>query len=363
MRELRSKIHRFVRDNKDPIRESRPELDRELINNRQRDNATMLLQIADTIGPRCGERAREAIKRITGGDILDANEMLLGDIASILTDPEIVVGDPAKPIGAGNCVFSGDLCDLIGQYFPHREAYVGFTQARLAAMLSRFDIAPEPRCKRRGKSVLHWYRRDAFDEWFVRYGLVEPADETVVDPMPEGAADDISAEPATPLPKEADCSSVAAADANVATGCETTGDGRSNPPTPGQPPEPEPVADAYPNAKVVEPKRGDKKRLDRLRRAVDAFVRKGRVQPENVVFVSSDIWIVRNDNGCSLARINGSDELSLLRIEPPGLVAHNDEGVIVNGEVTLSLTETDYMRVRPLVNKARKVIEVLGIAS
>ena len=126
---------------------------------------------------------------MTSGETRDPNEMLLGDVAAILTDPEVLVGDPAKPIGTDNVVFTGDLCDLIVQYFPYRETYQGFTQARLATMLRHFDIEPEPRCKRRGKQVLHWYRRDAFDPWFVRYGLVEQADETVVNALPEGATD------------------------------------------------------------------------------------------------------------------------------------------------------------------------------
>jgi hypothetical protein len=64
-RELRSQILRWVIDNKEAIRECRSQLDRDLFNNRQRDNATMLLQIADCIGPHCGADAREAIKKLT----------------------------------------------------------------------------------------------------------------------------------------------------------------------------------------------------------------------------------------------------------------------------------------------------------
>ena len=59
MRELRSQIHRWVKDNREAIRYCRPDLGRDLMNNRQRDNTTMLLQIADTVGPQCavkGER-------------------------------------------------------------------------------------------------------------------------------------------------------------------------------------------------------------------------------------------------------------------------------------------------------------------
>jgi hypothetical protein len=177
MREMRSQIHRWVSDHKDAIRECRPDLDRDLFNNRSRDNSTTLLQIADVIGPECAKRSREAIKAMTRGDVLDANETLLGDIATILTDKDIRVGDPPQRVGHDNAAFSTDLCTLLIEHFPHREIYTGFTPARLATMLRNFDIEPEPRCRRRGKQVLHYYRRDAFDEWLIRYGFADPSDE------------------------------------------------------------------------------------------------------------------------------------------------------------------------------------------
>jgi hypothetical protein len=86
-----------VKDNREAIRYCRPDLGRDLMHNRQRDNATMLLQIADTIGPKCSARAREAIKLLTRSDTRDPNEMLLGDIATILTDPTILVGNTGDP--------------------------------------------------------------------------------------------------------------------------------------------------------------------------------------------------------------------------------------------------------------------------
>jgi len=73
----------------------------------------MLLQIADVLGKDCGARLREAIKTMTGDDHMDNNELLLGDIASILLGPQVMVDDPPKPIGEGKYVFSGDLCELI----------------------------------------------------------------------------------------------------------------------------------------------------------------------------------------------------------------------------------------------------------
>ncbi len=76
---------------------------------------------------------------MTRGDAQDIYEVLLEDIATILLDPEVMVnyagtGQPPniRHIGWNNTVFSADLCDLIVQYFPHRETYTGFTTARLA---------------------------------------------------------------------------------------------------------------------------------------------------------------------------------------------------------------------------------------
>jgi hypothetical protein len=169
MRAIRAKIHRFVADNRQAIRECRPVMDRDLLHNLQRDNSGTLLMIADTIGGQVPSRARAAIKAITRSDAQDVYEVLLEDIASILLDPTVMVnyagaGQPPniRPIGWNNTVFSSDLCDLIVQYFPHRETYTGFTTARLATMLSRFDIQPEPRVKRRGSNNgIRWYRRDA----------------------------------------------------------------------------------------------------------------------------------------------------------------------------------------------------------
>jgi len=128
MRELRAKNHRFVADNKQAIRDCRPAMDRDLLHNRQRDNAGVLLQIADILGGQVPTRAREAIKAITRGDVQDAHELLLEDIASILLDPTVIfkyagAGQPnnMRRIGWNNTVFSSDLCDLLVQYFPQRE--------------------------------------------------------------------------------------------------------------------------------------------------------------------------------------------------------------------------------------------------
>jgi hypothetical protein len=251
--------------------------------------------------------------------------MLLGDIASILTDPDVTVGDPPRPIGTDNCVFSGDLCDLICLYYPHRETYQGFTQARLASMLSRFDIAPEPRGKRRGKDVLRWYRRNAFDEWLTRYGFIDAAAGpmgTTTDP-----AKDI-AKAATPLqPEVLD----------------------QKPLAPGT------GLFSYRKARVMEPAKGDKKRGDRLRQAVDGMVFHGLVEPDAVEFISARFWVIHQNRRQWFVHLKG-ETVESCPIGEAGLVAEN--GVVqVNPDTSLRLADSDFMMVRRLVNAYRKTAD------
>jgi len=360
MREMRMKIHKFVLDNKNAIRDCRPVMDSDLLHNRQRDNSGVLLQIADVIDGQIPARARAAIKAMTRGDAQDIYEVLLEDIASILLDSEVVVnyagtGQPPnmRHIGYNNCVFSADLCDLIVHYFPHRETYTGFTPARLATMLSRFDIEPEPRCKRRGSdNGTRWYRRDAFSPWFVRYGL-EPPEAVEMEPAEES---DASGEPGDTPAKGAtstrDVPDQEVAGSNVAP--FTTPSAADETPAASPHMRGEIV---YTNAHVIEPGKGDKKRADALRRVVDAYVLAGKVEAERVRFISGRFWVIGRQDGASFyAHLDGGAELELLPIRTPGLVADKDaRNIRVNPDTVLKLTETDFMIVRPLINKYRKL--------
>src|SRR5215471_4396720 len=83
---------------------------------------------------------------IDGTTRLDADDSLTSYSSGDAATPPRLRHRRSRPF---NTVFSSDLCDLIVQYFPHRETYTGLTTARLATMLSRFEIQPEPRVKRR----------------------------------------------------------------------------------------------------------------------------------------------------------------------------------------------------------------------
>lgn len=142
MRTLREMMIRWVEDHVDAIRECRPELDRGLVMKRQRENIATLLKIADVAGGEWPRRAREALTALTARDKpMDETELLIGDIAEILLDPDVILGDPPQRIGADGFVFSGDLHTILRERFPHRALYeTGFTQAKLASMLGTFDI-------------------------------------------------------------------------------------------------------------------------------------------------------------------------------------------------------------------------------
>jgi hypothetical protein len=356
MRELRAKIHRFVADNKDAIRECRPVMDNDLLHNRQRDNSRVLLQIADVIGGQVPARARAAIKAITRGDAQDIYEVLLEDIASILLDPTVTVNyagttQPAnmRPIGWNNTVFSSDLCELIGQYFPQRETYAGFTQARLAGMLSRFDIEPEPRVKRRGSdNGIRWYRRDAFDEWFVRYGF-EPPDavetEIAEPPNTSGEPEDTPAEAATPIPEVPDQE---VAGSNVAPSVAAVVDAVAS-----ERVEPTPAAAAR---ITIEPKAGEKKRAASLRSALDASVKAGMITRDDVLFESPWFAIIEHDGQRSWATTSfGNGGFDLSRMDGPPVVDRKAETIKVAGiNVAANLSTAEFQRLRSLVNKYLK---------
>ena len=393
-RELREQILRWVLDNANAMRAARPVLDADLYNNRSADNATTLLMIAETIGPNCAKRSRAAIRALTRGDVVDQNGMLLGDLASLLTDPEIKIGDPPAPLGDKDFLLSSDLCALLREHFPHRELYAGFTQARLASMLSTFDIEPEQ--KRHGSHVLRGYRRKPFNEWMIRYGLIDvgvaedpkvsdtgsavmveteteqhsppPICKTEVELRNRNPSDDLiravakgevgieALDDAALVPGEGeidDNEPAAEPGASVADALEGATPLQAE--VPDQEPTPQPVAPkiVYSNARIVEARSGDKKRGAALWAAVDAIMRAGDAEPEAVAFISARFWIINRDSKACYVHLTGAGELEWSPIAAPGLAAENGT-VLINAEKSLSLGDADFLVVRPLVNKYRK---------
>jgi hypothetical protein len=111
----------------------------------------------------------------------------------------------AKPIGSDNVVFSCDLWNLLRERFPHRLLYeTSFTQAKMASMLSTFEIEPQRVGKRRGKQVLRWYLKSDFDDPIGRYAPEIAAALLQTEEVPRSIVADtpdphvVSAEPTEP---------------------------------------------------------------------------------------------------------------------------------------------------------------------
>lgn len=358
MRELRMKIIRFVKDNRDLIRCGRPVLDRELMNNRQRDNAIILLQIADAIGDDCGEQARDAIKKLTSDEVCDPAEMLLGDVAYLLNDPSVLVnyaakGDPERmlPIGQGGVVFSSDLVNKIAEFFDHREQYQGLTTAKLASWLSQFDICPEDTPKRRGgkDNPTRWYRRDRFDPMFIRYGFVDAETDTPLDDLPNSYANDAQADdpvnpPESATPKQ-DVLDLEIAGSNVAPfaapDLET--------PIAGSDETPQKVG----RRMTVEPAAGEKKRAAAMHHALNAWVDAGTISPDDVIFELPLFSVVQRD-GQRLWTVvrQETGELDSLPMDSSPIVDSKAEIITVGTiNVAESLTTFQFQRLRALVNR------------
>jgi hypothetical protein len=109
----------------------------------------------------------------------------------------------------------------------------------------------------------------------------------------------------------------------------------------------------YAKALVVPVASGDKKRDNKLRCAVDAAIRDGDAEPDAVEFISARFWVVKRDGKACYVHLTEGGELEWLPIAAPGLAAENGT-VRINPEKSLSLTDTDFVVMRPLVNKYRK---------
>jgi len=262
------------------------------------------------------------------------------------------LGQPAnmRRIGWNNIVFSSDLSDLIVQYFPHRETYTGFTAARLATMLSRFDIQPEPRVKRRGSdNGTRWYRRAAFDEWFTRYGF-EPPDETVEMEPAENSPilDEPTSAPATGATPTREVPYQETADGNAEDSTAPDPEaGVAEPVEPSRKPD---------RRLTVEPARGEKKRAGAMRRALDAWVEAGKLTHDDVLFESPWFSVIERDGQRFWTTIGPEpSDLDTLPLDGAPVVDSN-AGTITIGRtnVAADLSAPDFQRLRALVNKYAK---------
>jgi hypothetical protein len=111
----------------------------------------------------------------------------------------------------------------------------------------------------------------------------------------------------------------------------------------------------YPNASVVPEGLGEKKRLKRLHREIRALVLAGTVEPVNVSFISSRFWVICRDGQPFYVHVDGGN-LEWLAIAEPGLLADSDTSTVrISPEKVLTVADSDFTVLRPLVNKYRKM--------
>jgi hypothetical protein len=83
-------------------------------------------------------------------------------------------------------------------------------------------------------------------------------------------------------------------------------------------------------------------------------MRAGEADPTGVVFISARFWVIQRDGKACFVQLTGDGELEWSPIAAPGLVA--EDGVVhINPKRSLSLADSDFLILRPLVNKYRKL--------
>src|SRR6185312_967268 len=103
----------------------------------------------------------------------------------------------------------------------------------------------------------------------------------------------------------------------------------------------------YAKAHVAEPAKGDKKRGDRLRAAVDAVMQDDAAATDTVEFISARFWVIQRDGKRCFVHLIG-DCLEWCSIGEAGLLA--EDGIVrINPEKSLSLADSDFIVVRPLI--------------
>ncbi len=164
---LRRKAARWVLDNKDAIMACQPDLD-PMFAMRARDNAIPILKIADTLSPKIGRMAREALHNLAGkSDVVDANEATLRDIAELFCEGQF----PGT-----KAIFSAEIVEKLTKFYSDKELYENFSTKALNNRLRDFDI--HTFTYRDGDAVQRAYRRHELIEWFEQYGLAyEPEPE------------------------------------------------------------------------------------------------------------------------------------------------------------------------------------------
>jgi hypothetical protein len=164
---------RWTKDNAEGIAAADPVMPKEIVN-RQADNWAPLFAVADLIGPRWGQYARDAATKISGRGEASMRELLLTDIQELFNTPlpglspveQFAVGLPAV-------LFTKEILESLNnkddrpwpEWGKDRKPMTG---PQLASMLKPLQI-PTGNAVRRGKEVAKGYRREDLADAFKRY--------------------------------------------------------------------------------------------------------------------------------------------------------------------------------------------------
>ena len=216
-REVTAKLFRWTLDNAVIVRDARPEIDHDF-NNRERDNALTLLQIAEVIGPEWADRTREALRVFKKKGAQTDGQVLFADMAKLIREQALIVR-PLKH--AGEFLFTDEIVAALVAWFPDRQCYDGWASTgpwKLRNIMRGYQIEGDQQRKPGGtKADRPWggYYMRNLEPWFQRYSLPltkEPAEpsqaetEPVATPTPEHPE---PAEPETALMRDTPSEAVA----------------------------------------------------------------------------------------------------------------------------------------------------------
>jgi hypothetical protein len=164
---------RWTKDNAEGIAAADPMMPKEIIN-RQADNWHPLFAVADLIGPRWGEYARDAAIKISSTGETSMRELLLTDIKELFDIP-LPGLSPAEQFSAGlpAVLFTKEILESLNnkddrpwpEWGKERKPMTG---PQLAKLLKPLRI-PTGKAVRRGEEVAKGYRREDLADAFKRY--------------------------------------------------------------------------------------------------------------------------------------------------------------------------------------------------
>jgi hypothetical protein len=175
--DLRRRIARWTQDRRDQIAQAEPALP-ESLNDREMNNWTPLVAIADSVDSEWGKLARAAAVELAGkaADSATIGATLLGDLRDLFREEANKWGCKIEDAEISSATICGALGSMETRLWPewgrHRKP---ISQRQLASLLKPFSIIPVG--IRTGDSTPRGYRYRDFEDVFSRY-IPETAEST-----------------------------------------------------------------------------------------------------------------------------------------------------------------------------------------